>query len=147
MTFAARAWRVRQVARYRQAVVYGCDNDEEEMILSAFIKSGGYAGVALVLACGVLGCGAFPHRTEAQKQADKETASRVQDALDGDHILYAKHIVVHAEDGVVELSGYVWATEDIYEAQRVAEDTTGVARVVNNLELQRNGMDNSPSSR
>ena len=105
------------------------------------------AAIALALASSLFGCGMFPQRTEAQKHADREVARRVESALDNDKLLYAKHITVRAEDGVVRLSGYVWDPPDIYEAQRIAQRVDGVTQVVNDLELQRNGIDNAPVAR
>jgi osmotically-inducible protein OsmY len=48
---------------------------------------------------------------------------------------------------VVRLSGYVWSQPDLLEAQRIAEAVQGVTRVVDDLELERGGIDNSPVSR
>jgi osmotically-inducible protein OsmY len=101
--------------------------------------------VALALLCALAAC-ATP-RTTAQQLADKETAARVQAALDGDKQLYAKHIFVRVDEGVVHLSGYVWDPPDLQEAQQVAELVQGVTKVVNNLELQRNGVDDSGVAR
>jgi osmotically-inducible protein OsmY len=67
----------------------------------------------------------------------------VQSALDADRDLYAKHIFVDSYNGVVELTGFVWDPEDLLEAQTTAEGVQGVTKVVNNLELQRNGIDDS----
>jgi osmotically-inducible protein OsmY len=117
------------------------------MTLSRIIKSVGCAGLAVVLSCTVLGCSAFSHRTDAQRQADKATADRVESALDADHQLYAKHIFVGAEDGVVHLTGYVWEARELYEAQQIAQAVPGVSKVVNDLELQRNGLDNGDVTR
>ncbi len=77
-----------------------------------------------------------PHRTEAERQADKETADRVLAALSADQELYSRHINVHANSGVVRLSGYVWTQPDLEEAKRVAESVQGVSRVVDDLELE-----------
>jgi len=103
------------------------------------------AGLAGAILCGVLAC-ATP-RSPAQQQADRETAERVQDALDADRLLYAKHITVRADNGVVRLTGFVWDPTDVDEAKRIAEMVQGVTGVVNDLELQRNGIDNSGVSR
>ena len=103
--------------------------------------------VAVAVLCSVVACATGPHKTDAQRQADKETAERVQAALDADNLLYAKHIRVRADNGVVRLSGYVWDPPDLNEAQSIAEQVEGVARVVNDLELQRNGIDNSQVTR
>ncbi len=62
-------------------------------------------------------------------------------------ILYARHIFVHADSGVVRLTGYVWDPPDLFEAKSVAELVPGVSSVVNDLELNRNGMDNSGVTR
>ena len=105
------------------------------------------AALAITLLGTVLGCDHSPPRTEAQKANDKEIEARVDSALQADQLLFAKHINVHAYNGVVRLSGYVWEPPDITEAQSVAQGVTGVTGVVNELELQRNGLGNSPVSR
>jgi osmotically-inducible protein OsmY len=105
-----------------------------------------HAVAAVVLLASVAACAVGPPRTEAQKQADKELENRVQAALDADKLLYAKHIWVRSDNGVIRLSGYVWTQPDMLEAQDVAERVEGVNRVVNDLELQRNGIDDSPVS-
>jgi hyperosmotically inducible protein len=99
------------------------------------------AGFLVAASCAVIACATGPQKSDAQGQADKETAERVQAALDGDKRLYAKHIFVRAENGVVRLSGYVWDPPDLEEARQVAEGVTGVTQVVNSLELQLNGSD------
>jgi osmotically-inducible protein OsmY len=95
---------------------------------------------------GVIACATTP-KTASQLQADKETVDEVQNALNSDQVLYARHIVVQADDGVVQLSGYVWNPDDISEAERVAQNVANVKKVVNQLELERNGIDNSPVTR
>jgi len=101
--------------------------------------------VAVVL--GVVACATEAGKSEAQQQADRETAGRVQAALDADKQLYARHIFVRADNGVVHLSGYVWDPPELLEAKRVAGLVPGVSQVVSELELQRNGNDNSGITR
>jgi len=103
-------------------------------------------GAAAALLCGAVGC-ATTHKTEAQRQADQAMTRQVESALASDKQLFSRHITVHADDGVVRLTGFVWDPPDIVEATRIAESVPGVTRVVNALELQRNGVDNSPVSR
>jgi osmotically-inducible protein OsmY len=105
------------------------------------------AVLVTVVACGAAACAMGPRETDAQRQADKETADRVQAALNADELLYARHINVHAREGVVRLAGYVWTQPDLDEARRIAESVEGVKKVVDDLELERNGVDNSPVSR
>jgi len=102
--------------------------------------------VAVVLG-GATGCELGPPKTEAERQADKETVDRVLAALNADQELYAQHINVHADRGKVRLSGYVWTQPDLQEALRVAGLVPGVTGVVDDLELERGGIDNSPISR
>jgi hypothetical protein len=125
------------------AVAAAVASHGEQMTLSSVINRVWCAGLAAAVLFSTVGCSAFPHRTPEQKQADHETATRVEGALDADNLLYAKHITVRSEDGVVRLGGFVWDPNDIYEAQRVAETVPGVVKVVNDLELQRNGIDDS----
>ena len=103
--------------------------------------------VAVALLCGVAACASGPRKTDAQRQADKETAERVEAALSSDRGLYAKHIFVRADNGVVRLTGYVWDASDFQTAVLIAEGVEGVTGVVNNLELNRNGNDNGPVAR
>jgi osmotically-inducible protein OsmY len=105
------------------------------------------AVVAMTLLGSVLACAHGPPRTAAQKEADQQIETQVDNALQADTLLYAKHISVHAYNGVVRLSGFVWEPPDITEAQRIAGDVKGVTGVVNDLELQRNGLGDSPVSR
>jgi hyperosmotically inducible protein len=103
--------------------------------------------VALVVLCGVAACASGPHKTEAQLQTDRETAERVETALSADKTLYARHISVRADNGVVRLTGYVWDSSDLESAALIAEGVPGVTRVVNDLELNRNGNDNGAVAR
>lgn len=105
-----------------------------------------FFAVAVAAVCAVAACASGP-RSDAQRQADRETAERVEAALSADKNLYAKHIFVHVDNGVVRLTGYVWDASDFQSATLIAEDVQGVTGVVNNLELNRNGNDNGPVSR
>lgn len=92
-------------------------------------------------------CAVESHKSAAANQADRATAQRVEAALAADQELYSRHITVRADDGVVRLTGFVWDPPDLVEAERIAAAVPGVTHVVSSLELQRNGMDNSPVSR
>jgi hypothetical protein len=122
------------------------DGDQEDD-LSTTMNRAVCAGFALALLGGVVGCATGPAKSAAQQQADREMAARVQAALDADKHLYARHIFVRADNGVVRLTGFVWDPPDLMEAKSVAELVPGVSSVVNDLELQRNGMDNSGVTR
>jgi osmotically-inducible protein OsmY len=104
-------------------------------------------GLWAAVLCGVVACTRGPHKTDAQRQLDREMADSVQAALNADKLLYSRHITVRADGGVVNLSGYVWSRDDLDEAKRVASAVPGVTNVVNDMELERNGVDDSPVSR
>jgi osmotically-inducible protein OsmY len=106
-----------------------------------------YAGLAIAAASAALGCSMTPHKTEAQRAADKEIATEVSSALNADSKIFARHIDVRADDGVVHLGGYVWNDRDLYEAKQVAAKVPGVTGVVDNMQLERGGSNNSPASR
>jgi osmotically-inducible protein OsmY len=111
------------------------------------IKRVAYTGVAVAVLCSVAACASGPPKTDAQEQADKVMAERVEAALNADKSLFAKHITAHADNGVVRLTGYVWEATDFEEANYVASNVPGVTKVVNDLELNRNGNDNGPIAR
>jgi osmotically-inducible protein OsmY len=105
------------------------------------------AVLAVALACSAVACMTGPRETDAQRQADKETAERVQEALNADDLLYARHISVHARNGTVRLAGYVWSQPDLEEAKRITAGVEGVKTIVDDLELELNGLGDSPVSR
>ena len=115
--------------------------------MSRVIKRVPYAGIAVAVLCGVVACASRPPETDAQVQADKVMAERVEAALNSDKALFAKHITAHADNGVVRLTGYVWEANDFEEATFIASNVPGVTKVVNDLELNRNGNETAPTSR
>jgi osmotically-inducible protein OsmY len=123
------------------------DRSEEVTKVSRVIKRVPYAGVAVAVLCGVAACASGPTRNDSQEQADKVMAERVEAALNADKALFAKHITAHADNGVVRLTGYVWEAGDFEEANYIASNVPGVTKVVNDLELNRNGNDNGPVAR
>jgi hypothetical protein len=127
--------------------IHRIDRNEEVTKVSRLIKRVPYAGLAVAVLCGVAACASASPKTEAQVQADKVMAERVEAALNADRSLFAKHITAHADNGIVRLTGYVWESSDFEEATFIASNVPGVTRVVNDLELNRNGNDNGPVAR
>lgn len=91
--------------------------------------------IAVLAALLVTACATHPPRTAAELDADEQLAARVEQALSRDADIYARHIDVDVERGVVRLSGYVWSAEDFFEAKRVAASVPGVTRIVSQLEM------------
>jgi osmotically-inducible protein OsmY len=98
------------------------------------------AMTVLVLACTVVACSTMPPRTPAQRVVDADTADRVQAALLADPEIYARHIDVRVDRGVVHLSGYVWEAEDFQAARRDAASVPGANAVVSDMDLVRGGL-------
>ena len=96
-------------------------------------------GLIVVLLSGMLACATGPRKTPSELQADKETSARVEHALHADSLLSTRNISVRADGGVVHLTGYVRNLTDISEAKRTAEQLPGVTKVINGLEVQREG--------
>lgn len=91
-------------------------------------------------------CSTAPPRSPAQTESDRALADRVYAALDADPTYFYRHVDVRVEDGVADLSGYVWSTEAIYRARQITRQVSGVRRVVtSHLELEREGRANGRS--
>jgi osmotically-inducible protein OsmY len=91
-------------------------------------------------------CSTAPPRSPAQIAGDRALADRVYAALNADPIYFYRHVDVRVEDGVADLSGYVWSTDAIYRAREIARRVSGVTRVVtSHLELEREGRANGPA--
>lgn len=59
---------------------------------------------------------------------------------------FFRHVDVQVDQGVAQLSGYVWSTDAIYRARTIATRVPGVTGVVTNqLELQRGGLNFGPA--
>jgi hypothetical protein len=94
----------------------------------------------ILAACALAGCSTAPPRTASERAADDEIARRVQAALLADPTIYARHIDVEVDRGVVHLGGYVWEDEDFATARRDAASIPGATAVVNDMELVRGGI-------
>lgn len=76
----------------------------------------------------------------ASSTADQALADRVYVALNNDPTYLFRHVDVSVSDGVTDLSGYVWSSDAIYRARRIAGAVPGVKGVVtSHLDLERNG--------
>ena len=106
-----------------------------------------YAGLAIAATLGAVACSTMSHRTAAERQTDNEIAARVASALNADPSIYARHIDVRTYNGVVHLGGYVWNNSDLVTAQEIAATVPGVRQVVDDMELERGGTNNSATSR
>lgn len=74
----------------------------------------------------------------AQKVDDSAVTTKVKSKLAADANTSAIKIKVETTDGVVTLSGAVPTTTEKAEAERVARDTQGVTRVINQIVIDPN---------
>jgi len=88
-------------------------------------------------------CSTTPPRSPANAGADEAVASSVYAALAADPTYFYRHVDVRVDNGVTDLSGFVWSTAAIYRARQIAHDVPGVRQVVtNSLTLEREGLTN-----
>jgi osmotically-inducible protein OsmY len=97
------------------------------------------AAPLLTLVTLIAACASAAPKSAEQTEADEATAQRVYSALNADPTYYFRHVNVRVDGGVAQLSGYIWSTEAIYRAKQIAAGVPGVSRVVNAMELEREG--------
>lgn len=73
-------------------------------------------------------------------QDDGVIQERLYDALNADPTHYFRHVNVQVQHGVVTLGGYVWSTPSLYRAEKIASSVPGVTRVIDRMELERDGL-------
>ena len=96
---------------------------------------------------GLSACISGPPQTPEQRQSNKELVESVQSALASDQTLYARHITVRADGGVVTLGGYVWTTQELAEVPDIVRSVPGVTNVVNRIEVDRGSVQDSSVTR
>jgi hypothetical protein len=96
--------------------------------------------IAALAAFSVAACSTSPPRTDAERTADAAAAAGVEAALDADSRIFARHIDVAVDRGVVHLGGFVWTDDDYLFARNDAAAVPGIKNVVNQMELMRGGV-------
>jgi osmotically-inducible protein OsmY len=81
-----------------------------------------------------------------QGATDEVLAGAVVSALNADPVYYYRHVDVSVDNGVADLSGFVWGTDAIYRARQIASTVPGITAVrTSQLQLERNGRDTGPA--
>jgi osmotically-inducible protein OsmY len=93
------------------------------------------AAVAVLAACATT-----PPKSPEQERADAATTARVYAALEANPIYYLRDVEVDVDYGVAKLSGFVWTTDALYGAERIASRVPGVTGIRNSMELEREGL-------
>jgi len=122
-------------------------------------KSSAYAALVASAAAAIAACASSPPKSLEQERAgaaesmrselgatDEILATTVYSELNANPTYYFRHVDVTVDNGVVHLSGYVWSTDAIYAARKIAGNVPGITGVMTNqLELERNGRDAGPA--
>ena len=95
--------------------------------------------MALALLALMSACATNPARTAAELETDRQLERAVTQQLAEDPNVFAPHIQVSANRGVVTLAGMVFEGNDIFEAGRVAQGVPGVVSVRNQIEMHISG--------
>ena len=112
--------------------------------------------LALIAVALTVSCSSAPPKPSAPTAAesmrtelgatDEVLANIVYTQLNADPTYYFRHVDVRVDDGVADLSGYVWSTDAIYAARKIASNVPGVTGVITSqLQLERNGRDTGPA--
>jgi hyperosmotically inducible protein len=92
------------------------------------------AAALTLVAFGTVACSST--RSVAEQVDDASITAAVKTKLAADPIINPFNIDVDTLNGVVTLSGMVAKSDAKNEAARLARDTDGVLRVVNNIEVE-----------
>jgi osmotically-inducible protein OsmY len=115
-------------------------NNRQPRILTRSPTGALPAAIILVSAYVVVACATPPPRSAAERAGDAVIAAQVEAALLADPTVYARHIDVAVDRGVVRLGGYVWSVQDLRLARQDAASVVGVKTVQMDLELMRGGL-------
>jgi osmotically-inducible protein OsmY len=76
-----------------------------------------------------------------RQAADEQVTRQVQTTLTDDPWIYAEHITITTQNGVVRLEGFVADTGERFRIVRLCRKIPGVKRVVDALEMPSNDPD------
>lgn len=102
-------------------------------------KSSAVIATCVITVLLLTACSISPPKSPQETEADEAIEARVYAALNADPIYFYRHVDVHVDRGVTRLSGYIWDTDALYKAKRIAAAVPGVTRVVDQMELERAG--------
>jgi osmotically-inducible protein OsmY len=97
-------------------------------------------GLAGFLGAALCACATQSPRTAEERAQDAVLAQQVEAALSADPRIYARHVDVTSDRGVITLSGLIWSNEEYVLAKRDAALVPGVVRVDSSMDLVRGGI-------
>jgi osmotically-inducible protein OsmY len=126
------------------------------MVDRATFRSRTRADFALLVASLLAAAGSCPAQDTAQKAdlrlpevviqarrqaADEQVTRQVEQTLTNDPWIFADHITITTQNGVVRLEGIVGDTGEMFRIVRLCRKIPGARRVVNALEIMHNDPD------
>ena len=76
-----------------------------------------------------------------RQAADEQVTRQVEQTLTNDPWIFAEHITISTQNGVVRLEGIVGDTGEMFRIMRLCRKIPGARRVVNELEIMHNDPD------
>jgi osmotically-inducible protein OsmY len=105
------------------------------LILGAAVGSVGLSAPSVAQVAQV----AAPAAQSTDAVTDAQLRQRIQDAMHADPYFNDAHVTVSVDKGVVVLGGFVTTDWDLRDAIRIANNTAGGRRVVDNISLKLGG--------
>jgi osmotically-inducible protein OsmY len=102
--------------------------------LSRRVGAGGLISVLALIGC------ATSTRTSEERAFDSDLAAKVESALNSDSRIYARHVDVRVDRGVVHLGGFIWTDSELRLVKADAASVPGVLGVSDQIELLRGGI-------
>lgn len=100
----------------------------------ACARAGGASAMLIVLGC------TTSQRTSEERAVDADLEAKVESALIADPRVYARHVDVSVDRGVVHLGGYIWTDSELRFVKADAASVPGVLGVSDQTELMRGGI-------
>lgn len=102
--------------------------------------------LSLMLACtvGLVSCTTMPPRTPAQIETNHRLEEAVRETLEKSPDIYAEHVDIEVDGGVVTLSGPMADDHELIETLRIARTVPGVTKVLNSLDIDMDGRGKGP---
>jgi len=99
----------------------------------------GYLAAIAVVGLQLSACASYVAKAPEESAADAALAARIYAALSADPNYYYQHVDVRVDNGIAQLSGYIWSVNALNRAKQIAAGIPGVTGVVDQMELERNG--------
>ncbi len=101
-----------------------------------YLKTMARMSLWIILVVSIASCAALPPRSTAELESDNNLELAVTHQLNAAPNLYARHIDVSVNRGVVTLGGYVFENGDLFTAGKVASSVPGVVSVNNQVQVE-----------